>query len=201
MNFEFANKINPCLEVFDFEGALVIAQAELKALPVSPFHAIIGRSLIHMTKPLANWINDFYSGAKKKSVVCALYFELNEFDINTDYWFIDGFAYDDCGEDSDDMDWLSDFSTDSRTETGSVFYIEDYHLLQSAFSEVDQKKLNGDWTKELQDARDWCEQIIIIRFMELMRNAHLFSKQKFLSWSDTPVYFTEHEYDFIIQSV
>lgn len=200
MNFTFAEKINPRLEVFDFEGALLIAQTELQTLPVSPFHAIIGRSLMHMTKHLANWIDDFYDGAKKRAAVCGLYFELNEFDINTDYWFIDGFAYDDCDTDPDDMDWLSDFMTDARTETGSVFYIEDYRALQSAFSEIDKKKLNGDWTKEMQDARDWCEQIIIVQFMELMRNVHLLAKKQYLSWSDIPIYFTEHEYDFIVKS-
>jgi len=198
MNFNFAGKINPRLEVFDFEGALIIAQNELKSLPVSPFHAIIGRSLLHMTKPLANWIDDFYDGANKCAVVNSLYFELNEFDINTDYWFIDGFAYDEC--DLDDMDWSSDFTTDARTETGSVFYIEDYHALQSAFSEIDRKKQNGEWNEDLQNARDWCEQIIIIRFMELMRNTHLLAKKEFLKWSNIPVYFAEHEYDFILQS-
>lgn len=200
MNFNFAEKINPSLKSFDFDAALQIAEEELKRLPITPFHAVIGRSLNHLTRPLASWIDNFYCAAKKTTAVCALYFELNEFDINTDHWFIQGFAYEDCEFDSDDMDWLCDFTTDAHTTIGSGFYLPDYPDLQTAFSEINSKKLEGNCTKEMQHARDWCEQIIIIRFMELMRNSHLFAKNTCLSWSDIPILFTEHEYDFIVKS-
>ncbi|HVW58781.1 MAG TPA: hypothetical protein VHC48_02055 [Puia sp.] len=46
----------------------------------------------------------------------------------------------------------------------------------------------------------WCEQVIIARFMELMRAAHMSAKEKRMTWADVPVYFTEHAYDFIVRS-
>ena len=47
---------------------------------------------------------------------------MNGFNINTDLWYIDSFAYGkDGGLDLDDMDWLTDFETDSQTETGTIF--------------------------------------------------------------------------------
>jgi len=96
MNFKFAEKINPSLEDFNFDAALQIAEAELKILPFTAFHAVCKRSLLHLTPRLAAWIDDFYHLAKKRCKVCALYFELNEFDTNTDAWFLHGFAYENC---------------------------------------------------------------------------------------------------------
>ena len=66
MNFNFAEKINPSLEDFNFDAALQIAEAELKLLPVTAFHAVCGRSLVYGAKNLATWIDDFYHQAKKR---------------------------------------------------------------------------------------------------------------------------------------
>ncbi len=120
---------------------------------------------------------------------------MNEFDINTDIWYIDGFAFNqDGGLDLEDMEWLCDFETDSQSETETVFQIEGLEKLQTAFEATELD------TDNLQDARDWCEQIIIARFMELMRTAHLTAMQKGYSWATTPIYFTEHSYDFVVKS-
>jgi hypothetical protein len=95
---------------------------------------------------------------------------------------------------------VHDYDADSQTETGSVFIIRQLENLQTAFSEIEEKEENDEWTDELQDARDWCEQIIIAKFMELMREAHSIGKRKQYSWAAVPIYFTEHEYDFVVKS-
>lgn len=195
MNVEFAEQINPELEKFNFSKAVDIAETELAKIPVTPFHGIIKNSLLHHTKELAEWIEDFYQLASGKYDIQSLYFEMVEFDINTDIWYIDGFAYDtDEGLDPDDMEWLSDFQTDSRIETRSVFKIDGYEKLQAVFETID---LN---TPDLKNARDWCEQLIIARYTELMRAAHLYAKENQMSWSEIPIYFTEHAYDFVLRS-
>lgn len=128
--------------------------------------------------------------------VKALYFELNEFDINADLWFIDCFAFSkDGGLDLEDMDWLCSYDSDSQTETESVFAIQGYENLQSVFEKIEIHN------EDLQNASDWCEQIIIARFMELMRAAHLVTKRRNLKWANIPIYFTEHAYDFVIKSI
>lgn len=195
MNFDFAERINPHLEKLNFEKAISIGENELRKLPTTDFHSIIGKTLTEQAESLAAWVDNFYKIASKKFDIKSLYFEMNEFDINTDTWYIDSFAFSqDGGLDLDDMEWLCDFETDSQTETETVFQIEGLEKLQNAFETTELD------TDNLQDARDWCEQIIIARFMELMRTAHLTAKQKGYSWVTTPIYFTEHSYDFIVKS-
>jgi hypothetical protein len=104
MNFEFARQINPFLETLNFVKALDIAEASLKKLPATDFHAILGRPIVNQAEDLAAWIDRFYKTVAKKINIKALYFELNEFDINFKTWKIDGFAYDiDGGLDLNDM--------------------------------------------------------------------------------------------------
>jgi hypothetical protein len=195
MNFEFAEQINPDLERLAFNKALYTAETELKKLPTTAFHDVIGKSLTDQADNLATWIENFFKEASKKIHIKVLYFEMNEFDINTDLWYIDCFAFsNDGGLDLDDMEWLCDYDADSRSITETVFAIQGYEKLQKAFETVE---LN---TNMLQNARDWCEQIIIARFMELMHAAHLSAKKQNLQWAAVPIYFTEHSYDFIVKS-
>lgn len=197
MNFEFAKQINPALENLDFPNAIKIAESELQKIPTTKFHAILGQSLINQADELVVWIDEFYQSLPKRTAIRALYFEMNEIDINTDMWYIDGFAYKkDGGLDLDDMDWLCDSDADSQTQ----FSIENLEQLQAAFAEIEEKEANDKWTDELQKARDWSEQIIIARYMELMRTAHVTAKRKKMDWANIPIYFTEHEYDFIVKS-
>ena len=195
MNFDFAEQINPDLEHHNFDKALNIAQTALRKIPTTAFHNVLDKSLVAHADDLASWVEDFYSLATKKNKVEALYFEMNEFDINTDLWYIDCFAFsNDGGLDLDDMEWLCDFDTDSQTETGTIFKLDGYEELQDAFENVELD------TDDLQNARDWCEQIIIARFMELMTTAHEIAKTKKLNWEAVPIYFTEHSYDFMLKS-
>jgi hypothetical protein len=195
MNVDFAEQINPDLEKLDFKKAISIGESELQKLPKTDFHSIIGTTLTEQAESLAAWVDNFYKIASKKLDIKSLYFEMNEFDINTDTWYIDSFAFSqDGGLDLEDMEWLCDFETDSQSETETVFQIEGLEKLQKAFETLELD------TDNLQDARDWCEQIIIAKFMELMKTAHLTAKQKGYSWATIPIYFTEHSYDFVVKS-
>jgi hypothetical protein len=94
MNFEFAQQINPSLENFEFSKALFIAETALNEIPMTEFHSVLGQSFINEADKLTIWIDKFYQAISKKMNIKAFYFELNEFDINTDTWYIDGFSYD-----------------------------------------------------------------------------------------------------------
>jgi hypothetical protein len=193
MNFEFAQQINPLLEKLDFSKAIEIAETALNKIPPTEFHLVLGQSFISQADSLAIWVDNFHQTISKKMDIKALYFEINEFDINTDIWYIDGFSYDkDGGFDLDDMEWLCDFTRDKMTT--EEFVLTGFEKLQTAFENIE---LDND---NLQNSRDWCEQIIIARFMELMRTAHLKAKEKNLAWATIPIYFTEHSYDFILKS-
>jgi len=200
MNFEFAEKINPKLAALAFEEALEIATFALEKLPVTGFHEVLGLTFANQVEEVSDWIDEFYQMASAERAVGALYFEMNEFDINTDMWYIDGFSFSVDGgldvEDATYMDWLCDYDD----ETQSIFTLTGFENLQTAFSEIEEKEENGDWSDDEQEARDWCEQIIISRFMKLMREAHQLAKEKKLAWSEIPVYSTIHSYDFIVKS-
>ena len=145
MNFEFAEKINLALESLDISQALKIATLELQKIPATDFHSILKITLTKQATAVADWINKFYQSVCRKKKVEALYFEINEFDINTDMWFIHGFSYSqDVGRDIEDMDWLCDYNSDSETEINAVFEIGETRLLQKAFSEVEEKEENGE---------------------------------------------------------
>ena len=193
MNFDFADKINDSLTKYDFSQALGTAETHMSRFPKTDFHEVIGVSLLHHAEEIVNWVNDFYESVSEVSDVKALYFEM---DISTPgYWHVKGFAFKvDGGLDLDDMEWLCDVTPETMTE--EEFLLTGYEALQEAF-EVDGERLS----ELLTDCRDWCEQIIITRFMELMRSAHRISVERNLPWSRIPIYFTEHDYTFIVKSV
>jgi len=200
MNFEFAKKINPELESLKFEKVFKIAIAELEKIPSTDFHAVQNMTFIEQVDAVVNWIDKFYQTASQSNLIKAFYFEMNEFDVNTDMWFIEGFSYNKDGglnlENLEHMDWLCDYHAISQ----NIFTLTGFEHLQNAFAKIEEKKENDEWTDEQQNARDWCEQIIIVKFMELMREVHLIAKAKRLIWSKIPIYFTEHGYDFIVKS-
>jgi len=199
MNFDFAEQINSELEKLDFEKAINIAEKELKKITKTEFHEIIEKQFTNPIDDLVNWIDNFYKEISKKIEIKTMYFEMNEFDLNTDVWYIDGIAYnEDGGHDLDDMEWLSDCKRDVMTT--KEFVLTGYEKFQNLFETIEEKEENYEWTDEMQEARDWCEQIIISRFMELMKKAHETAKERKLDWGKIPIYFTEHAYDFIVKS-
>lgn len=187
MNFEFAEIVNSYLMRGEFTQAIQLAEKRLATISPSPFHEIIDQSLLGHTDELCRWINDFYHSVAASQPVQALYFELTEFDINTDEWGLDGFAYlKDFG--LEETDWLSDYSAASE----GAFVIKGYELLQEAFAEIEPD------SEGLQDAQDWCEQLIIVRYMQLIQTAHQQAQRQGLVWATLPVYCTEHGYDFVL---
>ena len=199
MNFDFAEQIISDLENLDFEKAISSAEKELNEITKTEFHDIIGKAFTNPIDNLVNWIDSFYKEISKKIEIKTMYFEMNEFDINTDVWYIDGIAYkEDGGLDLEDMEWLSDCKRDVMTT--KEFVLTGYEKFQTLFETIEEKEENDEWTVEMQDARDWCEQIIISRFMELMKKAHETAKQRKLDWGNIAIYFTEHAYDFIVKS-
>lgn len=115
---------------------------------------------------------------------------MNEFDINTSMWYFSGFSY--MGGDGFDpknikhMDWLSDYDD----STSDIFELKGFEKIQIAFSEIEEREENGDWTEVLHSSMEWCEQLVIIKFMELMRDVHLYAKKNGFLWAQIPIYFT-----------
>ncbi|SDX37807.1 hypothetical protein [Hymenobacter psychrophilus] len=187
VNFEFAKLLNSYLLRGEIAQAIELAENQLAAIPLSPFHQIAGRSLLDQTHTLCHWADEFHRSVDVNQPVKALYFELTEFDVNTDEWAIDGFAYTADYGLATAEDWLPDYCAASE----NALILEGYESLQEAFEELE---IESD---DLQNARDWCEQLIIARYMQLLQAARTEAKRQGLAWAALPAYCTEHGYDFI----
>lgn len=187
MNFEYSEAINPYLVEAKFDKAIQFATSKLAAVPTSPFHSVLSKSMLSQADSLCLWIDNFYNNLISNSLIQALYFELAEFDINTDVWGIEGFAYAQDGG-LEDPEWLAD--VEEELIITDAFVISGYEDLQQAFEED-----ADNW----EEAKDWCEQLIIAQYMQLVYVAHHKAQNRNLPWAKIPVYCTEHGYDFILR--
>ncbi len=175
------------------DKAIKLAEEKLTALPQTDFHKIIGKNLLHLTEPLTNYIDKFYKTVKGEIDVKAIYSEMNGFTINYDLWFIDLFAFAECGE-LDDLDWLADFeasSDDSMTISG-------FEELQTVYEDYMK---NEKWEdKNLEAACEICELLIILRLQELFKESKKVAIDKKLNWAHIPLFATAHDYDMIYEA-
>ena len=175
------------------DKAIAKCEAELKALPVSPFHRIIGCDLENMTPDTISWLESFYDQvAKNEFKPKAIYCETNGFDMNTDRWFVDAFAFRRYKK-TEDWDWLSDW--DSETEIDSLT-IQGYESMQNAFAQ--RSFSNRD--DKTQNAAKIAELLVILRVQELFRNAHQAIYKKGLELGRIPLLVTAHDWDLIFIS-
>jgi len=201
MNFDFADLINPLLEQQDFIGAINLSETEMRKIPQTKYHEILEESIINPVSELALWIEDFYQSAKEKKSTETFYFEVNGFVINPDKWYIDGFAYEKDGGlnliDIAHMDWLCD-NFDVRQ---APFVIKGLGRLQEVYFEESMLHEESMMEDALQNASDWCEQLIVVKFLQFMCKAHLLAKEKSYECACIPIYFSVHDYEIIIRSV
>jgi hypothetical protein len=110
-----ADEIAPWVRKNKLKLAIAHCEAALASLPATEYHKAAERSWLQQTEEGARWLVDFYRRALKKLQVCAIYCEMNSFEINADEWYVDGFAYDFFGDPAD-PGWLCGWkeSSDQR---------------------------------------------------------------------------------------
>ena len=203
MNFELADRLTELLETKELDEGIELAETELKKIPPTDFHKIIGRNLNHLTSDLKAFIAKFDSettqllgkkggflksifGGGNKAKPAAFYCEMNGFTINYDRWFIDLFSFEKY--DTTDWDWLSDFY-DSTSDGLTITGFED---IQSVFQDVHE----NDRFKEtnITEAYDICELLVILRLQELFRETYDGDQA---DWTKIPMFVTAHDYEMI----
>ncbi len=112
------------------DKAIAATEKKLSKLPDSDYHKVLGRSWCDQADKAARWLQKFAKKVKKKFPVSVVYCEMNRFEINTDEWYLDAFAYDRIG-DPDDLGWLSGWQ--EATEERSRFVLKGMSDLQAAF--------------------------------------------------------------------
>lgn len=203
MNFELSDKLTELLEAKKIDRAIEMAEDELRKIPETDFHDIIGKNLKHLTIDLKKYIANFDKvtadvlkkkqgflksifASKEQVKPVAYYCEMNGFTINYDRWFIDLFSYEKYK--ADDWDWLADFYDSTLTD----LTITGFEEIQKVFQDVHEK----DRFKEpnIEKAYELCELLVILRLQELFRETY---KDEISDWSQIPMFVTAHDYEMI----
>jgi hypothetical protein len=193
MDFDLADQVKKLVENNKIDIAIEVAENELKKIPITDFHKVLGRDFLNLTKDLIQFITYFYTQATKAIEVKAMYSEMNGFTINYDLWFLDLFAFKTCGG-LDDTDWLADYEF-SIEESMVLSGMEDIQAVYEDYMK------NEKWSDEnLENAMEVCEIIIVLRLQELFKKAIDTSLEQKLEWSNVPIFATAHDYEILYSS-
>lgn len=198
MNFELEDKLNEYVKRNELDSAIEITESELKKIPQTEFHQLIGMNLLHLESELSAFISKFYSSVNLKYTFSlskklkAFYCEMNGFTINYDRWFIDLFSFSEIGK--DDYDWLADFEHSTKKD----FTITGFENLQKVYEDV--YKNQKDDIPEIKQAYDIAELLIILRLQELFRETYKNAKSKGKKWAEIPMFVTAHDYEMIYKT-
>jgi len=205
MNFELADKLSELLESKKLDEAIAMAEQELKNIPTTDFHKILGKNLLHLTSELAKHINEFDKSTKevlkkkqgfiknrfgsgKEVKPAAYYCEMNGFTINYDRWFIDLFSFESYS--LTDWEWLSDF----YDSTANDLTITGFEEIQKAFEDVHEN--NRFEEPNIDKAYEVCELLVILRLQELFRGTYKLNQG---DWDRIPMFITAHDYELIFK--
>lgn len=181
--FELQDQLLSVLRAGDLAQCERVVATRLAQLPRSPFHIILDLSITTKPLDLAAGFDEFFQQVGASFKIGAAYTEMNGFDINTDLWFCQPFAYKSYGG-RDDYDWLSDW----QGETEGIIPIKGLEALQEVYA--------GDAFRDEQfdDACSVTSLLVVIRFQDLIRRAA--SHMRELRF---PLLATAHDYDFIYE--
>lgn len=191
MNFiELQNELNGHLKVGDIQTAISIAENKLKSFDKTDFHKVIGKDLLELSPKLIEYINSFYTSAKKemgenlKAISC----EMNGITINYDLWFINLFGFETLNENEEDFEeWLSDY----EFYYDEVFIISGFEDLQEVYKNYMKNEM---WEIENLEAQlDLSEMIMILRLQELFKETYKKAKNENYEWSEIPVFINGHD--------
>lgn len=195
MNFDLEDKLNEYVKKGDLDTAIKIAESELKKVPKTDFHNLIGKDLLHLESELTKYISNFYSSVKLKYIfnfsknLKAFYCEMNGFTINYDRWFLDLFGF--SKTETKDYDWLADYDYSSNRD----FTIKGFEEFQKAYEDVYRNQKFD--IPEIEQAYEISELIIILRLQELFRETYKKAKSKGVKWGELPIFITAHDYEMI----
>ena len=188
---EIYKVLDPLLAEHKLEEAINWTEAELKKMPPTDFHKIIGKNLNHLIPSLINWIDNFHERISKNITIKSIYCEMNGFTINPDLWFIDLFAFDKYLG-LKDLEWVSDWEDQNSTMSDS--------FIVTGFEDLQKKYEEDDRTDEEGQASVFCEFLIVLRLQELFMNATNKAKQGNHLWTKIPIIVTAHDWELIYQT-
>lgn len=183
---DYVSKLTRWLKKDDIAGAIGDLEQRIQKLEPSPFHKALGRSWLKQQNQLAKWLKKVFAAASKQFAVKALYVEMNRFDINTDRWYLDGFAFDEFGGDKE-IEWLCD--SKYTTEDSAQFKLTGMSDLQKAYESLTEDDSSCFETEQA------VVLLLTLRMLEVVQAAA--SEARANGWlpEDVPVVAAAHEAD------
>ena len=205
MNFELQDKLRELTKRQGLGEAIKFAESELKKIPTTGFHQIIGRNILHLSDDLKPYIQSFHElttvvlnkpkgfigllfGKPKNLFPAAYYCEMNGFTINYDRWFIDLFSFKEMRDDN--WGWLCDF----YDSTSDDFTITGLEGIQAVFKDVHENERFEE--PNIGKAYNVCELLVILRLHELLQSTYSKITEPL---SGIPMFVSAHDYELIYQ--
>lgn len=184
MNEDIEENLKELVSQNKLREAIAVAEQQILQNPVADFAGAVGRSLLHLTDELVEYLNQFYAAAGKEIQVQSLFAEMNGFTINCDLWYVDLFAFN-RDEGLNDTDWLADDNYPAAAPL-PITGLEDIQAIYEGYME----KWEDDAGEEA--AHD-CAALIILRVQELFKAAKGVAATRNLKWAVLPIYVTSHD--------
>ena len=174
----------PLLRRGDLAGCYRLFSDSLRAMEPSPFHIVLDLDFTNDPSVFAAHIRDFIGSQSDEFTVSAIYTEMNGFEINTNLWYCDFFAYSAYGG-HDDYEWLCDWQSDRFAEMP----LTGMESLQAVYDSAAFR--NSDFAA----ACSVSSLIVVTRFQQLVHRA---AEQ--LQQPAIPILSTAHDYEYIAEA-
>lgn len=187
MNIELWKKIDNLIIQGKLDEAITDLESNLASCKSSRFKSLIGSKFTNDPIKIAEKINEFITFCEINFEVRSIYLEMNGFDINTDRWYFDFFAYDTYEENQEDLDWLSDWDSEDWPELTLVGLEEiqkdfDWYSNNSGYEDILAK-----------EAGEYAVLLVMSKFAKLIGAAVATCKIK----KEIPILATAHDFDII----
>jgi hypothetical protein len=201
---ETIDELTGPLRKLDFDHCESVIASRLQGLRESPFHSADAARISNRPADFAAYCDDFFreittppkdqwpawlpknvhvEWETDTSELRAVYVEMNGFDVNTDRWFCNVFAFAEYGG-HDDYDWLSDWDA----ATDDDFEITGMEALQAIYA------AHGA-DERFRTAQNLASLLVVVRFQHFVHQA-----TREMELPKCPILATAHGYDFICES-
>jgi len=181
--FKLQDELEPVLRAGELEECDSHIAQTLRGLPVSPFHQVLDLQFTNPPKEVAAQFDAFFRKEQKRFSIQAAYTETNGFDINTDCWYFDFFAYKAYGG-TTDFAWICDWQSTSWPDMAltGMETLQDVYA-SDAFGE-----------ESFDEASNLCSLLVVSRFQLLIaKSAPLMRELHF------PLLATGHDFNYIAE--
>jgi hypothetical protein len=176
-------RLLPSIRAGDFESCEKVVLAQMQSLPRSPFDIAATLAISNDPSDAARPFDRFFRAEVQRFKVAAAYTEMNGFDINTDHWYCDLFAYYSYGG-HDDYEWLCNPPSLRSQE----YVIKGLETLQAIYAS-DAFKADS-----FRESAEMCTLLVLIKFQRFIKRAAVqMTELKF------PLLATAHDFDLIAE--